>query len=129
MRLQSARFGVIWAFLNPMFQGLAYGAALLLWIVYSRHFPRMCAWLAHAGRMSLTNYVVQVLALELVFSGFAGVAGAEHFAHATLADRGQDFVGAQTGAGGNRLRQGGQIIASPPSLGRHNVVRSCDRST
>ena len=68
LRLQSVRFGVMWAVLNPMLQGLAYGAGLLLWIVHSREFPRMCAWLAHAGRMSLTNYVVQVLGLEIVFS-------------------------------------------------------------
>ena len=32
--------------------------------------PRLCVWLAHAGRMSLTNYVVQICALELAFSGW-----------------------------------------------------------
>jgi uncharacterized protein len=70
MRLQSARFQVMWAFFNPMFQGLAYSAALLLWISYARELPRLCRWLAHAGHMSLTNYVVQICALELVFYGF-----------------------------------------------------------
>jgi len=72
LRLRGARVGVVFAVLNPMFQGLAYGAALLLWIAHGRTFPRLCAWLAQAGRMSLTNYVVQICALELLFEG-AGV--------------------------------------------------------
>ena len=70
LRLQAARIGVLFAILNPMFQGLAYGAALLLWTTRARGLPRLCGWLAHAGRMSLTNYVVQICALELLFTGF-----------------------------------------------------------
>ena len=66
LRLQSARFGVVLAIMNPMFQGLAYGAALLLWTTRARGLPRLCTWLAHAGRMSLTNYVVQICVLELM---------------------------------------------------------------
>ena len=69
LRLQGARLGAVFAVLNPMFQGLAYGAALLLWIAHARVFPRLCTWLAQAGRMSLTNYVVQICALELLFEG------------------------------------------------------------
>jgi uncharacterized protein len=72
LRLQGARAGLIFAVLDPMFQGLAYGAALLLWIAHAHTFPRLCAWLAQAGRMSLTNYVVQICTLELLFAG-AGV--------------------------------------------------------
>jgi uncharacterized protein len=70
LRLQSARMGLTFAVLNPMFQGLAYGAALLLWIAHSREFPRLCRWLTQAGRMSLTNYVVQICTLEILFAGF-----------------------------------------------------------
>jgi uncharacterized protein len=69
LRVQGARVGLMFAVLNPMFQGLAYAAALLLWIAHARAFPRLCAWLAQAGRMSLTNYVVQICALELLFEG------------------------------------------------------------
>ena len=68
LRLQAARVGVLLAILNSMFQGLAYGAALLLWTTRARGMPRVCTWLAYAGRMSLTNYVVQVFALEIVFT-------------------------------------------------------------
>ena len=49
LRLRAARIGGLLAILNPMFQGLAYGAALLLWTSRARGMPRLCAWLAHAG--------------------------------------------------------------------------------
>ena len=64
LRLQSMRFQIMWAFFNPMLQGLAYAALLLLWVARARTFPRLCVWLAYAGRMSLTNYVVQITVLE-----------------------------------------------------------------
>lgn len=52
---------------SEMFQGIAYGAAVLLWISRASTFPRPAALLALAGRLSLTNYVVQICALELTF--------------------------------------------------------------
>ena len=69
LRVQNVRSGLMFAVLNPMFQGLAYGAALLLWVARARELPRLCRWLAYAGRMSLTNYVIQISVLELLFSG------------------------------------------------------------
>ena len=68
LRLTMAWNAVQWAITNEMFQGLAYGAVVLLWVSRTATFPRGAALLAFAGRMSLTNYVVQICALELVFA-------------------------------------------------------------
>lgn len=68
LRLRMAGSALQWTVFNPMFQGLAYGAALLLWISRSPIFPTWSAHLGRAGRMSLTNYVVQVTALEVLFT-------------------------------------------------------------
>ena len=67
LRLRMALNGLQWTILSDMNQGLAYGAAVLLWISRAPTFPRPAALLALAGRMSLTNYVVQICALELMF--------------------------------------------------------------
>ena len=72
LRLRNTWNALQWAILSERFQGLAYAAAILLWISRGSTFPRPAALLALAGRMSLTNYVVQICFLELVFA-FGGV--------------------------------------------------------
>src|SRR5262249_9667827 len=56
------------AIFNEQFQGLAYAAAMLLWIATSSFGQRLARFLAYPGRLSLTNYVVQVSILETVFA-------------------------------------------------------------
>ena len=68
LRLRATWNALQWAILSERFQGLAYAAAILLWISHGPTFPRPAALLALAGRMSLTNYVVQICFLELVFA-------------------------------------------------------------
>jgi uncharacterized protein len=68
LRLTMAWNAVQWGIANEMFQGLAYGAAILLWVSRTPTSPSAAALLAVAGRMSLTNYVVQICVLELVFA-------------------------------------------------------------
>jgi uncharacterized protein len=48
--------------------GLAYAVALLLLISYSERARRAAAVLGGAGRMSLTNYVMQLVMLETLFA-------------------------------------------------------------
>lgn len=71
LRRQFAWRGLERAVLSPTYQGLAYAAALLLWVARAGTPPRLCAWLSHAGRMSLTNYILQVCTLEILFTGMA----------------------------------------------------------
>ena len=67
LRLRMAWNALQWSILSDMFQGVGYGAAIVLWISRTPALPRPAALLALAGRMSLTNYVVQICALELMF--------------------------------------------------------------
>ena len=66
LRARMAWNGLHWGILNEMYQGLAYGAGILLWITRAPTSPPLAALLACAGRLSLTNYVVQICALELM---------------------------------------------------------------
>ena len=68
LRLAMAWNGLQWGITFDMYQGLAYGAGVLLWISRTPTFPRAASLLGLAGRMSLTNYVVQICFLELVFA-------------------------------------------------------------
>lgn len=48
---------------------VAYGSGLLLWFRSPRG-ARVASWLAPAGRMALTNYLLQSLVMALVFTGY-----------------------------------------------------------
>lgn len=67
LRARAAWTSLQWRILADIYQGIAYAAAVLLWISRAPTYPRPAALLALAGRLSLTNYVVQVCALELMF--------------------------------------------------------------
>ena len=67
LRLRMAWNALQWSILSDMFQGVAYGAAIVLWISRTPVLPRPAALLALAGRLSLTNYVVQICFLEFTF--------------------------------------------------------------
>ncbi|MCP3819580.1 DUF418 domain-containing protein [Streptomyces sp. A3M-1-3] len=47
----------------------AYASAILLWVRTPRG-ARAASWLAPAGRMALTNYLLQSLVMALVFTGY-----------------------------------------------------------
>jgi uncharacterized protein len=70
---ESARLGLAarrltFAVFDERLQGLAYAAALLLWMASSDAGQRLGRWLSYPGRLSLTNYVVQVTILEIFFA-------------------------------------------------------------
>jgi uncharacterized protein len=67
-RLAQAARKVTYSIFDERFQGFAYAAALLLWIESSRSSERFTRLLASAGRLSLTNYVVQIAILEIFFA-------------------------------------------------------------
>jgi len=59
---------LVFAVFDERFQGLAYAAALLLWTTRPAASKRFLSFLAAPGRLSLTNYVMQVAILEILFS-------------------------------------------------------------
>ncbi|MFJ8556779.1 DUF418 domain-containing protein [Streptomyces microflavus] len=82
----------------------AYACGLLLWFTTPRG-ARLAARLAPAGRMALTNYLVQSLVMALVFTGYG----------AALYGR----VGAAAVLGGALLFYGCQLAASARLMERH----------
>lgn len=68
LRLGVAVRSLTYAVFNEQFQGIAYAAALLLWIARSSTGQRFTRFLAYPGRLSLTNYIVQIAILEIVFA-------------------------------------------------------------
>jgi uncharacterized protein len=74
--LASLRLGMlcralVFAVFDERFQGLAYAAALLLWIARSGAQHGVLALFASPGRLSLTNYVMQIAILEVLFASNA----------------------------------------------------------
>jgi uncharacterized protein len=74
--LASLRLGMlcrtlVFAVFDERFQGLAYAAALLLWIARSGTQHGVLALVASPGRLSLTNYVMQIAILEGLFASNA----------------------------------------------------------
>jgi uncharacterized protein len=67
-RLGLAARRLTYSIFDERFQGMAYAAAILLWIAKSSSAQRMSRFLAYPGRLSLTNYVVQVAILEILFA-------------------------------------------------------------
>src|SRR5262249_241176 len=56
----------VFAVFDERFQGLAYAAALLLWTARPGASTRFLSFVAAPGRLSLTNYVMQVAILEIL---------------------------------------------------------------
>ncbi|MEU1326052.1 DUF418 domain-containing protein [Streptomyces microflavus] len=84
----------------------AYACGLLLWFTTPRG-ARLAARLAPAGRMALTNYLVQSLVMALVFTGYG----------AALYGR----VAAAAVLGGALLFYGCQLAASARLMERHRL--------
>ncbi|MFI8315370.1 DUF418 domain-containing protein [Streptomyces microflavus] len=84
----------------------AYACGLLLWFTTPRG-ARLAARLAPAGRMALTNYLVQSLVMALVFTGYG----------AALYGR----VGAAAVLGGALLFYGCQLLVSARLMERHRL--------
>ncbi|MET8061122.1 DUF418 domain-containing protein [Streptomyces microflavus] len=84
----------------------AYACGLLLWFTTPRG-ARLAARLAPAGRMALTNYLVQSLVMALVFTGYG----------AALYGR----VGAAAVLGGALIFYGCQLAASARLMERHRL--------
>ncbi|MEV7292196.1 DUF418 domain-containing protein [Streptomyces microflavus] len=84
----------------------AYACGLLLWFTTPRG-ARLAARLAPAGRMALTNYLVQSLVMALAFTGYG----------AALYGR----VGAAAVLGGALLFYGCQLAASARLMERHRL--------
>ena len=68
LRLAQAARKVTYAIFDERFQGLAYAAAMLLWMAASPASQRLTRFLAYPGRLSLTNYIVQIAILEIFFA-------------------------------------------------------------
>jgi uncharacterized protein len=68
LRLTLAARGLTYSIFDERFQGLAYAAAMLLWMAASPASQRLTRFLAYPGRLSLTNYVVQIAILEIFFA-------------------------------------------------------------
>jgi uncharacterized membrane protein YeiB len=68
LRLTQATRYLMFAIFDERFHGLAYASAILLWSARSSVPSRLAEWLSYPGRLSLTNYVVQVATLEAVFA-------------------------------------------------------------
>jgi uncharacterized protein len=56
---------------NDQWLALTYIGALLLAAAYRPAWLLRLGWLASAGRMPLTNYLLQIVALDLLFAGYA----------------------------------------------------------
>ena len=69
----SARLGLAarrltYAIFDERLQGMAYAAALLLWMTGTVTGQKVCRYLTYPGRLSLTNYIVQIAILEILFA-------------------------------------------------------------
>ena len=62
---------LVFTLFDERFQGLAYAAALLLWSARQNASQKLTGLLAAPGRLSLTNYVMQVALLEILFASSA----------------------------------------------------------
>jgi uncharacterized protein len=67
LRLGMSYRTLVFAVFDERFQGLAYAAALLRWTANRGASQRLLSFLASPGRLSLTNYVMQVAILEILF--------------------------------------------------------------
>jgi uncharacterized protein len=67
-RLARAARGLTYSIFDERLQGLAYAAAMLLWMAASPASQRLTRFLAYPGRLSLTNYAVQIAILEIFFA-------------------------------------------------------------
>jgi uncharacterized protein len=72
-RFESERVGLAarrltYAIFDERLQGMAYAAALLLWMAGTTSGQRICRYLTYPGRLSLTNYIVQIAILEIFFA-------------------------------------------------------------
>jgi uncharacterized membrane protein YeiB len=63
---RSARFG--FQLIRPQWLAFTYIGIVLLLVTYSPGWQRRLAWFAPAGRMALTNYMTQVILLEVCFT-------------------------------------------------------------
>ena len=70
LRVQVAYGTLLYRILNFQLLGLAYAAALALWVTSTSAGATVGRVLAIPGRMSLTNYVTQIAVLEVIFGGF-----------------------------------------------------------
>ena len=70
LRVQVAYGTLLYRILNAQLLGIAYASALALWIAFTSAGAKVGQVLAMPGRMSLTNYVTQVVILEVFFGGF-----------------------------------------------------------
>jgi Protein of unknown function (DUF418) len=68
LRLAQAARKLTYSIFDERFQGLAYAAAMLLWMGAVPASQRLTRFLAYPGRPSLTNYVVQIAILEILFA-------------------------------------------------------------
>jgi uncharacterized protein len=67
-RLALAARRLTYAIFDERLQGMAYAAVILLWMAQSSLGQRVGRYLSYPGRLSLTNYVVQVSILEIFFA-------------------------------------------------------------
>jgi uncharacterized protein len=75
LRLTQAARYLMFAIFDERFHGLAYASLILLWSARNSASGRLVQWLSYPGRLSLTNYVVQVAVLETVFASSTPMMG------------------------------------------------------
>jgi uncharacterized protein len=68
LRLGMSYRTLLFAVFDERFQGLAYAAMLLLWTARPNASQKCARLLSAPGRLSLTNYVMQVAILEILFA-------------------------------------------------------------
>jgi uncharacterized protein len=68
LRLGMGLRTLVFTIFDERFQGMAYAAGLLLWIARQGTSQNFTSLLAAPGRLSLTNYVLQVSLLETFFA-------------------------------------------------------------
>lgn len=68
VRLGLAARRLTYAIFDERLQGMAYAAALLLCMSGTSSGQRICRYLTYPGRLSLTNYIVQIAILEIFFA-------------------------------------------------------------
>ena len=67
-RLGLAARRLTFSIFDERLQGMAYAAGLLLWMAGTSSGQRGCKYLTYPGRLSLTNYIVQIAILEIFFA-------------------------------------------------------------